>query len=276
MTLTHLSLCSGIGGLDLAAEWAEFKTVGQCEIDEYASRVLSKNFKGVHNFGDIRTITIDNARSHGIEPGTLTVISAGFPCQPYSIAGKGLGASDSRDLALECVRVVGELKPRWFIGENVFGLLTRSNGRYMRTILAALTSLGYRVTWGVWGACDVGAPHQRDRIFIVGHSKISYTAIQRQCESPLQSREPKKNLRQKSKRRVQTCGRESSGVCGGQSHNPKNVHNSSGWQTEPDVGRVANGIPARVDRLRVLGNAVVPQQAYPLYKAIKNLPPNGR
>ena len=94
--MTHLSLCSGIGGLDLAAEWAGFETVAQCEIDAYASKVLAKNFPGVPNLHDIRTVTNERLAELGIR--TPTVISAGFPCQPYSLAGKGLGDRDDRDL----------------------------------------------------------------------------------------------------------------------------------------------------------------------------------
>lgn len=98
MELTHFSLCSGIGGLDLAAEWAGFKTVAQCEIDEYASKVLAKNFKGVPNLHDIRTVTNERLAEFGIDAKQITVVSAGFPCQPYSLAGKGRGDRDSRDL----------------------------------------------------------------------------------------------------------------------------------------------------------------------------------
>lgn len=108
--MKHLSLCSGIGGLDLAAEWAGFKTVGQCEIDEYASKVLAKNFKGVPNLHDIRTVTVERLREVGIEPNDITVLSAGFPCQPYSLEGKGLGDRDERDLWGEVARVLGEIK----------------------------------------------------------------------------------------------------------------------------------------------------------------------
>lgn len=96
--LTHLSLCTGIGGIDLAAKWAGFTTIAQCEIDEYASKVLAKNFKGVPNLHDIRTVTNAVLRENGIEPNDITVLSAGFPCQPYSLAGKGKGDGDERDL----------------------------------------------------------------------------------------------------------------------------------------------------------------------------------
>ena len=106
--LTHFSLCSGIGGLDLAAEWAGFETVGQCEIDKYASCVLAKNFEGVKNYGDIRTITAERLAGDGV--GDITVLSAGIPCQPYSLAGKGLGDCDSRDLEQDGVITETERK----------------------------------------------------------------------------------------------------------------------------------------------------------------------
>ena len=116
MNLTHFSLCTGIGGIDLAAEWAGFTTIGQCEIDDYASRVLEKNFKGVPNFHDIRTVTAARLRESGIELADITVLSAGFPCQPYSLAGKGRGDGDERDLWGEVARCIGELKRKWFVG----------------------------------------------------------------------------------------------------------------------------------------------------------------
>ena len=167
--MKHLSLCSGIGGLDLAAEWAGFETAAQCEIDEYASKVLAKNFPGVQNLHDIRTVTNERLAGIGIAAAEITVISAGFPCQPYSLAGKGRGDRDERDLWGEVARVVGEIRPRWFVGENTPGLFARSNQRYFRRVLGDLAALGYSVGWGIWGACDVGAPHKRDRVFILAY-----------------------------------------------------------------------------------------------------------
>ena len=167
--MKHLSLCSGIGGLDLAAEWAGFETAAQCEIDEYASKVLAKNFPGVPNLHDIRTVTNERLAGFGIAAAEITVISAGFPCQPYSLAGKGRGDRDERDLWGEVARVVGEVRPRWFVGENTPGLFARSNQRYFRRVLGDLAALGYSVGWGIWGACDVGAPHKRDRVFILAY-----------------------------------------------------------------------------------------------------------
>lgn len=150
MELTHMSLCSGIGGIDLAAEWAGFRTIAQCETDEYASKVLAKNFKGVPNLHDIRTVGNEWLAEYGIDRGAITVLSAGFPCQPYSLAGKGKGDGDERDLWGEVARCIGEIKPRWFVGENTPGLFARANQRYFKRILADLAALGYSVSWGIW------------------------------------------------------------------------------------------------------------------------------
>lgn len=273
MQLNHLSLCSGIGGLDLAAEWAGFTTVAQCEIDEYASRVLAKNFKGVPNLNDIRTVTNGRLAEYGIRAEDITVVSAGFPCQPYSLAGKGLGDSDERDLWGEVARVLGEIRPRWFVGENTPGLFARQNQRYFRRVLNDLAALGYRVGWGIWGACDVGAPHKRNRVFVVAYSNGERRNIyqangsatcqevgeqENQAKTPfgassIYGKIPNVVNEQKEKRRkksnvIERCMRK--------------------WQTEPDVGRVANGIPSQVDRIRGIGNAVAPPQAYPIFEAI--------
>ena len=315
--LTHLSLCSGIGGLDLAAEWAGVTTVAQCEIDVYASKVLAKNFKGVPNLNDIRTVTNGRLREYGINPAALTVISAGFPCQPYSLAGKGLGDSDSRDLWGEVARVLGEVQPRWFVGENTPGLFSRENQRYFRRILNDLAALGYSVGWGIWGAVDVGAPHKRDRVFIVAHANGKRRDIHEQngrttcktvgepkTETPFgasrfygnipdadSGRQQKRRLqRQSSIQSSQICSALSDaasdelGLFGSKEEiartascgrdNRHGVQTNVGgewWQVEPDVGRVANGVSARVDRLRCLGNAVVPAQAYPIFEMIAEM-----
>ena len=260
--MKHLSLCSGIGGLDLAAEWAGFETAAQCEIDEYASRVLAKNFPGVPNLHDIRTVTNERLAECGIAAEEITVISAGFPCQPYSLAGKGRGDRDERDLWGEVARVVGEVRPRWFVGENTPGLFARSNQRFFRRVLDDLAALGYSVGWGIWGACDVGAPHKRDRVFIIANRNISDAVIERCSSDEIQRGEPSQGWYEADKRRVRPCGVQPSGICSSP------YGKIDWWEAEPDVGRVADGIPHRVDRLRCLGNAVVPQQAYPIFRAI--------
>lgn len=283
--LTHLSLCSGIGGIDLAAEWAGFKTVAQCELDEYASKVLAKNFKGVHNFGDIRTVTAELAGRYGIERGEITVISAGFPCQPYSLAGKGLGDSDSRDLWGEVARVCGELKPKWFVGENTPGLFARANQRYFRRILDDLTALGYTVGWGIWGACDVGAPHKRDRVFIVARNSDCNDEKEERaiCERKnaesdrvcgnvsdgngireLQSKGSVKDFRKWIGYICEDVSYADGDATGGLSCRAKETQpvfgNDCGyaraqwWKTEPDVGGSLDGVSDRLDKIRGLSN----------------------
>ena len=363
--LKHISLCSGIGGLDLAAEWAGIRTVAQCEIDGYASRVLEKNFKGVPNLHDIRTVTNERLRERGIDPSEITVISAGFPCQPYSLAGKGRGDRDERDLWGEVARVLGEVRPRWFVGENTPGLFSRENQRYFRRVLDDLAALGYHVGWGIWGACDVGAPHKRERVFLVAHAdgerRGVFGAVERTACGSLGESETKTSLGaggtrrtawggvlsgnlhytygkgrgadepaehgavkplDQERRRDKPCGTNSGsnvvsdayGIreqqTGGEQQEGRkracdvrqSLSNAAGdelglfgradetagsarrgndqrggaprhasgewWEVEPDVGRVAHGVSARVDRLRCLGNAVVPYQAYPIFEAI--------
>lgn len=323
MELTHMSLCSGIGGIDLAAEWAGFRTIAQCETDEYASKVLAKNFKGVPNLHDIRTVGNEWLAEYGIDRGAITVLSAGFPCQPYSLAGKGKGDGDERDLWGEVARCIGEIKPRWFVGENTPGLFARANQRYFKRILADLAALGYSVSWGIWGACDVGAPHQRKRVFIVGRNADG-THDETQCEvckgenpdsggdsrnfpdaagerrysSKIRRGEFKESRNEEDAGRVQESGVQFERICGvipdangygveqfGEQKEIEKVRrrednkrrrakeNAIGrwWQTEPDVGRVVTRCPHRVDRLRGLGNMVVPAQIYPLFEVIAEI-----
>lgn len=289
MELTHMSLCSGIGGIDLAAEWAGFRTIAQCETDEYASKVLAKNFKGVPNLHDIRTVGNERLAEQGIDRGAITVLSAGFPCQPYSLAGKGKGDGDERDLWGEVARCIGEIKPRWFVGENTPGLFARANQRYFKRILADLAALGYSVSWGIWGTCDVGAPHQRKRVFIVAYAD----GDGRNAEQ-FQSGKSGETLDKAPKREFGGTGwlyggiPDANGYGEGQFGEQKEIEESrrernnygSGtkrnaggewWQTEPDVGRVVTRCPHRVDRLRGLGNMVVPAQIYPLFEVIAEI-----
>ncbi|XAI95811.1 hypothetical protein [Microcystis phage Mae-JY24] len=165
--MTHLSLFSGIGGIDLAAEWAGFQSVGICEIDENCRKILACNFPDAYQFADVHDVTRESIHAAGI--GTPTLISAGVPCQPFSVAGQRQGTDDSRHLWPQVARVLCELKPRWFLGENVRGILSISDGRVFGAILRDLADLGYRVGWGCYGADEAaGATHRRDRVFIVG------------------------------------------------------------------------------------------------------------
>lgn len=256
--LTHLSLFSGIGGLDLAAEWAGFKTVGQCEYADYPYAVLQKHWPDVPRWRDIRTLTAEDfyART-GLC--TVDIISGGFPCQPFSVAGKQRGTADDRYLWPEMRRIVRELHPAWVCGENVPNIVNLA----LDQVLADLEAEGYETATLHIPACGVGAWHRRERIAILAHRNgmggSSREAI-RQADTNADGERVTRSGQQPILRRdkVPSSDRRAGGV------DPL----GDMWTAEPGVGRVVNGLPHRVDRIRCLGNAVVPQQFYPIFKAI--------
>lgn len=253
----HLDLFSGIGGFSIAAERCGFRTIGFSEIDPYASAVLRKHWPGVPNFGTIRNICSERTPY-------ADLITGGFPCQPFSVAGKRGGDSDERFLWPEIVRVMRQLRPRFALFENVPGLLTIDGGRTFNRILSDLSSLRYCCSWNCVPASAVGANHQRDRVWIVA-SEVSDAADL--CG--------KEKLGNESERVLQTVSNSDSSGCieqrSQESTGAKLEAFECGgwWQSEPNVGRVAHGVSKRVDRLRCLGNAIVPQVAEIFIKEIR-------
>src|SRR2546430_14025714 len=163
--LTVGSLFSGIGGLDLGLEMSGgFEIEWQIEIDPFCQEVLAKHWPYVTRHGDIRTCGKHNLSS-------VDVICGGFPCQPHSLAGKRQASSDERDLWGEFYRIICELRPQLVMAENVSGLLSSESGRFFGRVLSDLAQIGYSTEWTSLRASDVGAPHQRERIFIVAYSE---------------------------------------------------------------------------------------------------------
>ena len=162
--MTHASLFSGIGGFDLAAEWAGWTNMFNCEIDPFCRRVLAYHFPNAVQYEDIKTTDFTPWQ------GRIDVLTGGFPCQPFSVAGKRKGTDDDRYLWPEMLRAIREIRPRWVVGENVRGFVNWSEGMVLNTVFADLEALGYDVQPFVLPACAVGAPHRRDRVWIVAHS----------------------------------------------------------------------------------------------------------
>lgn len=161
-----LDLFSGIGGFSMGLQRAGMQTVAFCEIDPFCRRVLEKRFPGVPIFGDIRELTSDALKEVGIDAGTIDLICGGFPCQPFSVAGKQRGKEDDRYLWPEMLRVISEVRPTWIIGENVPGIIKLA----LDNVLSDLENLSYACQTFNIPACAVDAPHQRKRVWIVAHS----------------------------------------------------------------------------------------------------------
>lgn len=269
MSLTHLSLFSGIGGLDLAAEWAGFQTVGQCEWADYPTKILEKHWPDVPRWRDIRTLTKENFYERTGRR-TVDVISGGFPCQPFSVSGKRRGKEDDRYLWPEMLRVISELRPDWVVGENVAGIISMA----LDQVLSDLEDIGYACQAFVVPACAVDAPHRRDRCAIVAYTDSCGQLYWEYEKYPTKAwKHAQRKLSGCSEDVAYAyCNRlEKPGLQGLPEKSGIPAANSGWWPAEPDVGRVAYGVPHRVDRLRSLGNAVVPQQFYPIFQAIADL-----
>lgn len=281
MNLTHLSLFSGIGGLDLAAEMAGFQTVGQCEWADYPTKVLEKHWPNVPRWRDIKTLTGGSFYDRtGFR--TVDVISGGFPCQPFSVAGKRRGKEDDRYLWPEMLRVVQDLRPTWVIGENVAGIVNMA----LDTVLSDLESIGYTCQALIIPACATDAAHRRDRCAIVSYNneirrRVRGSERERvQRDAPLNETDSNTNCNRLEKQRVQglsekagvsatdLCGRATQPKLGGVVDGVPSWMDEY-WVKDPDIPRITTNKKNRVSRLKCLGNAVYWRQFYPIFLAIK-------
>ncbi len=326
--LRYGSLFSGIGGIDLGMDMAGFECAWQVEIDDYCRQILDKHWPRVPKYKDIYEV-----KGAEIEP--VDILCGGFPCQPVSVAGKRGGVDDERWLWDEFYRLICEIRPRWVVAENVTGLFSANSGRAFAGVLRNLAESGYDAVWDVYpagGPGGVGAPHRRERVFIVAHTDSSKQAKEsgdvREVSGVSQEvgedisavvsgggskdvanakgkrhgrrtgkkrRITKRELQQEKQRRSKVGrkverrsrtrgdvsdtdkkrlqrGKKTRDVEGkgqdGQKYIARCNKGAEQWAVEPNVGRVADGVPNRVDRLKTLGNAVVPQVAYKVARMI--------
>ena len=354
MKLRHLDLFSGIGGFSLGLEsTGGFETVAFCDIEKYCLQVLEKRFPGVPRYTDIKELNYDKIKSDGLFP--IDIITGGYPCQPFSVAGRKKGEEDPRHVWPEYFRLIKELKPTWVIGENVSGHIKLG----LDTVLENLESEGYSTRTFSISASSVGANHQRERVWIIAHSnnagdrtseyetnknrektderwqeqsQFKFSGYSKNMEntrrslwtwsfeqgkngneieernadqSERSSSAPQSNVANSES--IDSDGREdreyskegntkrevggvSSNVADSNSERLQRTKQSGAhkektqtqfsvaqsfetkgdfWEFEPNVGRVANGVPKRVDRLKGLGNAIVPQIAQQIGTAIR-------
>ena len=222
--MTFGSLFAGIGGIDLGLERAGMTCRWQVEIDPWCRRVLAKHWPDVPRYGDIREISVEELER-------VDLVCGGFPCQPISLAGRRRGQDDERWLWPEFARILRALRPRYALLENVPGLLDMGFG----DVLGDVAECGYDAEWECISACAVGAPHPRARLFIVAYPHGQH----------------------RDSRRLLAGGATAEDRC----REAVVPQRSGWWASEPQVVRVAHGVPGGLDRRRALGNAVVPQVA---------------
>jgi DNA (cytosine-5)-methyltransferase 1 len=294
--MNHLGLFEGIGGFSLAARWAGWHTVAWCEINPFCQTVLKYHFTNATAHEDIKQTDFSVYR------GQIDIITGGFPCQPYSTAGKRLGKEDERHLWPEMLRAIRQVQPRWVVGENVPGLINWSGGLVFNEVQADLEAEGYEVRAFVLPACAVNAPHRRDRIWFVAYaddkgrntgfgqvsgahgeiperhddaefgdasqSAIAYAA--RKSGERMQSKQRSTGDAQK--------GQFGGGCCGVGDERRATPSNWRNFPTEPAIRSRNDGFSDRLDRItfpkwrtesiKAYGNAIVPQVALQIFESI--------
>jgi DNA (cytosine-5)-methyltransferase 1 len=279
--MNHGSLFSGIGGFDLAAEWMEWDNIFHCEWMPFPRKVLNHYWPNSISYEDI------TKTDFSIHRGTIDILTGGFPCQPYSSAGKRLGKEDERHLWPHMLRAISEIKPTYVVGENVRGLTNWNGGVVFEEVCTDLESQGYEVQPILLPACAVGAPHRRDRVWFVAYSN---SIRQHKCECD--------NEEQPSERRINALNDIAENVEHGVAAYTKNIgqtregkfngsnsrngfDNFKNFPTQSPICGGDDGLPTELDgitfskwrneSIKGYGNAIVPQVAYEIFKVIQRL-----
>jgi DNA (cytosine-5)-methyltransferase 1 len=262
MNFKHGSLFSGIGGFDLAAEWMGWENVFHCEWNPFGKRVLNHYWPNATSYDDI------TKTDFSIHRGKIDILTGGFPCQPYSQAGKRLGKEDDRHLWPEMLRAIREIKPRYIVGENVSGLLSWNGGLVFNEVQADLENEGYEVQPVLLPACAVKAQHRRDRIWFIGCLSNS-RSIRQYSTNKFEERHECDGGRE-AQRFVEPLYR---------------IGDKFYRKDGSEITRNSNGLSERLDgitldewekeSIKAYGNAIVPQVAYQIFKAIEQTNENG-
>ena len=292
--MTHGSLFSGIGGFDLAAEWMGWENKFHCEWNQFGQKVLKYYWPEAESFEDITKTDFTKYAN------TISVLTGGFPCQPYSLAGKRKGKEDDRHLWPEMLRAIREIKPRWVVGENVRGLTNWNGGLVFDEVCTDLENLGYQVTTYLIPACGVGAPHKRERIWIVASNtkciRLEYGTKAGNIREGKGKAQSKRSKSSSSFEANSINGDATNSDCTPsqfwyrqttekrekQSRRIESICEHSNWQTFPTVSPICNGDDGISDRLDSItfskwrnesikagGNAIVPQVVYQIFKSIE-------
>ena len=288
--MNHASLFSGIGGFDLAAEWTGWNNVFNCEWEEFPRKVLKHHFPNAKQYEDIKDFNATEYR------GRIDVLSGGFPCQPFSTAGLRKGTEDDRHLWPEMLRIIGECQPRWVVGENVRGLVSWSDGLVLEACCSDLENLGYSVQSFIVPACATGAPHRRDRVWIVAnrerirleHTEKPGSMEKREGETRLDTAKP---IETNGERRnapdtdIELSKCRNDNREDGRSKQTKRIKSFGKpreWEEFPTVSPICggdDGLPKELDgitfskwrreSIKAYGNAIVPQVAQRIFESIQ-------
>jgi DNA (cytosine-5)-methyltransferase 1 len=277
--MTHGSLFSGVGGFDLAAEWMGWENVFHCEINEFCRKVLHKHWPNVAQYKDITTTDFSGHR------GAIDVITGGFPCPSFSTAGKRLGTEDPRYLWPAMFKSIRQIQPRYVVAENVRGLTNWKEGMVFDQVQADLETEGYEVLPFLLPAAGVDAPHRRDRIWIIAHSGQKFADWRESTKIGSLNNRESSRWKEKTNQSERLCQARAiadaksntigAGFCAGESNGNGSRFDepffNNNWRDFPTVTPVLgrnDGIPNRVDRLKSIGNAIVPQVALQIFRTI--------